>query len=259
MKRFVEELRPRQITDVRDRSGLVFIPVSPLYEWHGFQLPMGTDGLIAEGVAAALAEELDGLCCRTLPIALDETRDLKFKEQCGLPEDADVFGMNFPTLPLQSEYHNAELMNGMIKARLKAFKESGFRHAFLINHHGGAGQNDTLKEIAAAFSDDAFAVSALAVPAQNTFHEEGERFLYLKVGGHAGLSETMQLMAFRPDLVDLSELPEGELSVAETGILHHTPELPAEFNPHHATQELADKWRESTLENAAARVREILA
>ncbi len=167
--------------------------------------------------------------------------------------------MNFPTLPLQSEYHTPELMRGMLKARLKAFKDSGFRTAFLVNHHGGAGQNDTLAKIAAECSDETFTVSALSVPAQNSFHEEGERRLHLKIGGHAGLSETMQLMAFRPDLVDLDELPEGELFVAENGILHHEPVVPAEFNPRHATQDLADRWRESTLKNAAQRVREIMA
>lgn len=259
MKRFVEELRPRQITDIRDRTGIVFIPVSPLYEWHSFHLPLGTDGLIAEGVAAALADEFDALCCRTLPIALDVFRTADEKEQWGLGQNAGVFGMNFPTLPLQAEYHTPELMRGMIRARLKAFKDSGFRIAVLVNHHGGAGQNDTLSEVAEEISSDSFKVSALAVPAQNTFHEEGERFLHLKVGGHAGLSETMQIMAFRPNLVDLDELPGGDLSVAETGILHHTPEIPAEFNPHHATQELADEWRESVLKNAAARVREMIA
>ncbi len=254
MKRFIEELRPRQIVDVCERTGLVFIPVSPLIEWHSFHLPLGTDGLIAEGVAAALAEEFDGLCCRCLPIALDEARDTKSKEQWGLPEEAEVFGMNFPTLPLQSEYHTPELMRGMLEARLTAFKASGFRTAFLVNHHGGAGQNETLGEIASECSDDTFVVSVLAVPSLNAFHEEGDRFLHLKVGGHAGLSETMQLMAFRPDLVDLDELPEGALSVAETGILHHEPVVPAEFNPRHATQDLADRWRKSVLENAAARI-----
>ncbi len=259
MKRFIEELRPRQITEVRDRTGIVFIPVSPLYEWHSFQLPVGTDGLISEGVSATLAEEFDALCCRCLPIALDEFRTLETKEQWGLPENAEVFGMNFPELPLQSEYHTVELMNGMVKARLKAFKASGFRHVFLVNHHGGAGQNDTLKELADESSDKTFTVSALSVPRFNTFHEEGERFLHLKVGGHAGLSETMQLMAFRPELVELNEIPEGEIVVAESGILHSEPVVPAEFNPHKATQELAGKWRESTLENAAVRIREILA
>ena len=128
-----------------------------------------------------------------------------------------------------------------------------------MNHHGGAGQNETLIDIAEHYSDEAFTVSVFRVPGFNTFHEEGERFLHLKVGGHAGLSETMQLMAFRPDLVDLNEQEEGALSVAKTGILHHLPEIPEEFNPRHATQELADKWCASVLENTAACVREILA
>lgn len=176
----------------------------------------------------------------------------------GLDPDADVFGMNFPGLPLATENHTPELLDGMISARLAALKKSGFRFVFLVNQHGGAGQNDGLAAVAEKFSDKTFKATVLAVPKFNTYHEEGVRSLHLKVGGHAGLCETLQLMSFRPELIDLNELPEGELSVAETGILHNQPQIPAEFNPRNALPDLAAKWRVSTLENMANRVREII-
>lgn len=254
---FIEEMLPRQVVEKVHNPGIFFLPVSPLIEWHSFHLPLGVDGLISEGVSRALAEEFNALCCRCLPIALDEFRDPKTKKQWGLPENADVFGMNFPDLPLTSEYHTPDLMYGMVTARLKALKHSGIRSVFLVNHHGGAGQRETLEEIANIFSDDSFCVTALAVPPLNTFHEDGERALYLKAGGHAGLSETIQTLAFRPDLVDLSQLPAGELSVAESGILHGKPTIPAELNPHFAAQDLAEKWRTSVLKNGAKKVREV--
>ena len=39
------------------------------------------------------------------------------------------------------------------------------------------------------------------------------KYLKLEYGGHAGLSETNWLLAFRPDLIDLSKVPKGELNV----------------------------------------------
>ncbi len=258
MSRFIEELRPKQILDKIRNPGAVFVPVSPLIEWHSFHLPMGVDGLIAEGVSVALADEFDALCCRCIPMALDGFRSEKEKQAWGLDPQADVFGMNFPGLPLATENHMPELLDGMVSARLSALKQSGFRFAFLVNQHGGAGQNERLAAVAEKFSDKSFTVAVLSVPRFNRFHAEGARASHLKVGGHAGLCETLQLMAFRPELIDLNELPDGILSVASTGILHSEPQIPAEFNPRHALPELAAQWRTSTLENMAARVRETM-
>jgi len=258
MNRLIEELRPKQILEKIRKPGAVFVPVSPLIEWHSYHLPMGVDGLIAEGAAAALAEEFDTVCCRCIPMALDGSRTAEEKQAWGLDPQTDVFGMNFPGLPLMTETHTPELLAGMISARLTALKSSGFRFAFLVNQHGGAGQNETLMKTAKTFSDENFTVEVLRVPQFNTFHEEGERALHLKVGGHAGLCETLQLMAFRPELIDLNELSEGVLSVAQTGILHGKPEIEAEFNPRNALPDIAAQWRSSTLENMAAHVREII-
>jgi len=260
--RLLEEMRPGQVLEIVRESGLVFVPISPRFEWHGVHLPMGTDGIIAEEAARRLAEAFDGGYFRTLPLALDEWRPKESKRQWGLDESADVFGMNFPTLPLESEYHESTDMERIVGGRLATIQRNGFRYAFLVNHHGGRGQGATLQRIAEKACGDGFQAETLLVPGCNRDALDDlppPKNLYLKVGGHAGIGETHQLMAFRPDLVDLGELSEGELSVPETGILYREPTIPEEFNPHHASQEIADRWRESVLANLAERVRQVIA
>ena len=261
MIRLIEELRPKQIISVAQKSSMVFIPVSPRYEWHSYHLPLGTDGIIAEETSKILAEKFNGLYFRCLPIALDEIRNDKFKEANGLEKNNYVFGMNFPNLPIESEYITKKEMNGLLNSRIKAMRNSDFKYVFLVNHHGGAGQFDCLKKIAKVWDKKDFRVIPLMIPAFNKFHpvkKENLEFLYLKIGGHAGLLETHQLMAFRPDLVDLDELPEGELLAVESGILHNQPRIESEFNPRHAKREFAEKWRDSVIENLSARITEII-
>jgi creatinine amidohydrolase/Fe(II)-dependent formamide hydrolase-like protein len=76
----------------------------------------------------------------------------------------------------------------------------------------------------------------------------------LTVGGHAGLSETMLVLAFRPDLVDLDELPDGALEVQQFGILHHRPTIEPQWNPRRASLEVAQRVRESIIEGIVAYV-----
>ncbi|HHH76661.1 MAG TPA: hypothetical protein ENL03_06525 [Phycisphaerae bacterium] len=255
----IEEMTPGMIAEIARKSSVVFVPVSPKYEWHGPHLPVGTDGIIAQEVARKLAEEFDGAWFHTLPLALDAFRDDREKLQWGLEKDAEVFGMNFPALEFTSEYAEANDMLRMVAMRLKAIKGSGFRYAFIINHHGGAGQMQTLKSLAGSTTDDAFTVEAIATCASNTYKIQDERRkLYLSVGGHAGLAETHWLMAFRPDLARLGELPAGELSVAQLGILHNEPVIPAELNPRNACQDIADGWGSSVIENIGNRVRTVI-
>jgi creatinine amidohydrolase/Fe(II)-dependent formamide hydrolase-like protein len=259
MNRLAEEMRPRQILDVARGSGAAFIPVSPRYEWHSYHLPMGVDGIIAESVAARLAEACQGVFFRTLSFGLDEVRSRDFKLQVGLDPEADVFGMNFPTVPLASEYCAQDVLREGVAGRLDAVRRSGFRYAFVINHHGGVGQVPTLEALAEAHSRPAFRVEVLLPARFSTFKPPAEHANDFRVGGHAGLCETLQLLAFRPDLVDLDELPEGALSAAGYGILHSQPTIPGEYNPRRASATLAQQWGENVMANLLARVRARLA
>jgi creatinine amidohydrolase len=238
----VEEMRPGEVAARALAGRPVFVPVSPCLEWHSYHLPLGVDGLIAEAVACRLAAQTGGCYCRCLSLGLDEIRSAEFKHRQGLPRDADVFGMNFPGLPVGSEYVDAEAFRAVVRARLAMLRRSGFTVAIIVNHHGGSGQRETLEREAREMSDAALRVHVLQVQQFGPRDLPDDERRALSVGGHAGLAETLQLMAFRPELVDMRALPDGELSVAASGILHSGAHIPVEDNPHRATLSCAQKW-----------------
>jgi len=254
----VEYLRPGRMVEMARDPGLALIPVSPAFEWHSYHLPLGTDAIIAEEVAARLAQRFGAAWFRVLSLGLDSVRDQAFKLSQGLDPAAHVFGMCFPTVPLASEYITIPAMRAQVEARLQAVKGSGFRCAALVNHHGGEGQVALLQDLAAAWTTPSFRVGFLATAAGPDFRPPPGTGASFHVGGHAGLAETLKLMAFRPDLVELSALPEGPLRAGELGILHSEPVIPAAFNPRQARAEWARAWGDHVMERLAAQVRSLL-
>lgn len=247
----IEELRPKQIMDVVSNSSMVFIPVSPVLEWHSYHLPLATDAIIAEEVAKLYAAHFNGLYFRTLSVSLEEWRNPKFLAQFGMPDTSKVYGMDFPGLSVKGEYHHSgpSFLRQAVEARLAAVKETGFKYAFLLNCHGGSGQSETLDQIANEWTSKDFKVVYIFPNRFNTYKPDKEHELYLKAGAHAGIRETHFLMAFRPDLIDLSEIPEGDLKAAEYGIYHSSPVIPDSLSPRHALKFIAKEVRKSILDN----------
>jgi creatinine amidohydrolase/Fe(II)-dependent formamide hydrolase-like protein len=240
----VEEMMPGDVIAARDRFPYALVPVSPMIEWHSWHLPLSTDGIIAESLCALVAERLGGVYHRALPLGLDAWRAPPELAAWGFAPDDRVFGMCFPDVPVASEYCDPEHMRALVGNRLAHLRASGFKGACLFNQHGGKGQSETLAAIAAEWSRTGFRVTALPVwrlPLRFR-HEK------LRVGGHAGLSETHWVLAFRPDLVDLTRLPDGELSVRHTGILHGKPTIEPEYNPRNALMAVAHQLREALIE-----------
>lgn len=240
-------MRPQQIVAAAREPGLVLVPVSPAFEWHSLHLPVGTDAIIVEEIAQRLALHFHAVYFRALSMGLDEWRGAEFKAQQGLDPNAGVFGMNYPDLPLGSEYVEAFAMQSVLESRLRAIRASGFRLAVLLNHHGGCGQFPLLDRLASTWSADGFHVLSLNTRLGEDFQPPPQFTHHFEFGGHAGIAETLHLMAFRPDLVDTNALPEGPLSAANAGILHHDPEIPASLNPRRAQVELAQAWGQHLL------------
>lgn len=67
------------------------------------------------------------------------------------------------------------------------------------------------------------------------------------------------LVGFRPDLADLNELPEGELPVAEFGILHDKPIIEPEQNPRHTSLLGAHRRRNLLVDALTQLVRDVVA
>jgi creatinine amidohydrolase/Fe(II)-dependent formamide hydrolase-like protein len=247
----VEEMMPGDVVAARDRFPYALVPVSPMVEWHSWHLPLSTDGIIAESLCALVAERLGGVYLRTLPLGLDAWRTPQELHAWGFAADDRVFGMCFPDVPIASEYCEPEHMRAMVGNRLAFLRASGFKGACLYNQHGGKGQGPTLQAIAAEWDRPGFRVAALSawrLPLAFS-HEK------LRVGGHAGLSETHWVLAFRPDLVDLTRLPDGELSVRRTGILHGQPVIEPQHHPREALMAVAHQLRTALVDALTASMR----
>ncbi len=246
-----EEMRPGEIVAARERSGCAFVPVSPAFEWHSFHLPMGCDALIAESISRLTAEQVGGIWFRPLSFGLDEWRPERQLVPWGFDKADRIYGMNFPELPLASEYNEPPAMRAAVTNRLHAIKDSGFPRAFIVSSHGGTGQTPVLEALARECSESGFEVHFVGTNALSDVTDES-----LRVGGHAGLAETTWLLAFRPELVDLTCQEEGELSVRRAGILHSKPTIEPEHNPRHVSLAVACALRESVVSNFVKLVRE---
>jgi creatinine amidohydrolase/Fe(II)-dependent formamide hydrolase-like protein len=249
----ITEMRPREILAARDRTGIIFIPVSPAFEWHSYHLPVGTDAIIAEELSRLVAERVDGLYFPAMSFGIDNWRTPEQKARWGFPEEQPVFGMTFPALPLVSEYSEKEEMIKAVGNRFDSVRQSGFRFVFIINNHGGQGQAKALNEFAREYDSPECRLCYVQVQSLPLPKELG-------TGGHANLdNETAVLVGFRPELADMSELPEGELPVVEYGILHSQPIIEPEKNPRNTSLLGADQRRNHLVEELTKLVQAVVA
>jgi len=249
-----DEMRPGEIIEAIKRGPYAFVTISPTFEWHSFHLPMGTDALIPQELSKIAAGKIGGIWFRPLSMGLDSWRGQEEKEMWGFKPEEEVYGMNFPDLPLRSEYCEQEEMVRAAKNRIKSLENSGIEHVFLINHHGGKGQFKTVEQVAEETTSDQMGVHAVRTYQLNDLTEKDG---WIGVGGHAGYSETTWLAAFRPDLVDLDEQEKGSLSVRHTGILHSKPEIEEEWNPVNISFEVAELLKERVVSNFIALVMDL--
>jgi creatinine amidohydrolase len=252
----IEEMRPGEIVAALKRASVAFVPVSPMLEWHSWHLPLGTDALVCEAICRELATQIGGVWFRPLAFGLDSLRTPEQKQMWGIPEDVDVYGMQHPAFPVKCEYCQTPEMRAAIANRVGMLRRSGVSHVLLLNHHGGAGQFQTITEAARELTDATTQVHDLRT---YQFNDLSEADGWYGTGGHAGYAETTWVMAFRPELIDLTQLPEGELKVYEYGILHDHPTIEARWNPRNVRPEVAQRLRERVVTNLAAYVRRALA
>ncbi len=245
-KKPFEEMRPGEIQEALEIAPYAFVPVSPMIEWHSYHLPMGTDGLISEAICQTMAEKLGGVWFRPLSFGLDSWRGDDQKVMWGFSSDERVFGMNFPDVPLVSEYCKVSDLKKAVENRVKALRGIGIKHIFLLNHHGGKGQIPTIEELGKELSDDKISVHGLKTYQFNDLTEDEG---FYGVGGHAGYAETTWLMAFRPELIDLTKLNPGELSVRKTGILHNKPLIEEKWNPGNVSSMVAKRLKHRVVDN----------
>lgn len=183
------ELFPRDLEAIRAATPLAYLPWGAL-EWHGPHLPLGLDGFTAEHVA-------ERLVCRTGGVLLPTT----WWPVTALPH------------PTSLSIDNA-VVRALLDQVLRSLATSGWRIVALLSGHYAHAHELVLIEAAESAIKE-LGLLVLAVPPMAMVDED--------MLDHAGLWETSQLMAIRPDLVRLEALGNDELDVASSAVLGQDP------------------------------------
>jgi len=199
-----EELRPHQIVEAREACPLAWLPVGGI-EWHGEHNPVGVDTLGANAVAIRCAETLGGL--RFPPLFYGENREAYLmetnydhgggiKEKMALPEENFAPGYMGRSVQEQDRAYLELLIH-----ILREIRSLGFPLTTIIAGHYPLRHHTT----AAA---EWFTIMCRPARAWATSGFELVRAENPDIGDHAGAWETSMMLATRPELVDLSRLPE---------------------------------------------------
>lgn len=172
-----------------------------LSEPHGLQNAMGLDGLKAYALVQRAAAEHGGVVAPPVWWHVHET-----------PLGLDWLShQNAPRPYLTSV--PAEVFLHQLVYQLRAAEAAGFRCAICVTGHYGGIEVD-MKQVCSVYSKHR--------PLRAVALADWEAIRYKDYhGDHAGRCETSQLWALRPELVDISRIPEKEFE----GVLFASPHV----------------------------------
>ena len=210
------ELRPHEFRKRLAERPIAYLPLGTL-EWHGEHLPLGSDGLISEGLMVECARQLGGIVMPPLHLGPDRSRLEGDGTQLQGMDCADV---TVPHRQLDGSCYwvSQGFFMCLIDAILDQLKRAGFRAVF-ADGHGPSRRSwaDNIEERKVCFGLKLFGVTS-------DFREAWKSQM-----DHAAKNETSCVMALRPELVDLSQLP-ADRSVWPQGVGGQDPrDATAEF------------------------------
>lgn len=176
------ELKPAEFLARRDAMPVVYLPMG-LCEPHGHVAPFGLDTIKADYLAEEAARRSGGIVSPTMSWHVHEVG-------YHVPWLREVMGSVNPLLAALPPH----LVLETLLYQFRAFANAGFRGVVVISGHNGS-QRD-LRLVAEAF--------AAVYPIAHFVRSDTELVAGKFVGDHAGRYELSQLLAIRPDLVDMS-------------------------------------------------------
>lgn len=196
--RDLARMRSTELSELLDERDVdVLLPLGSL-EQHGPHLPLSTDSIVAEAVAAAVAARADDAVIAPCLAVGVSPHHLGYAGTASIP---------------------APVVSGYVTAVVASLLQRGFRFAYVISGHAGnmpamdaglAALPAPLRARAAAFTD---------WPAQRAaMHDWAQRTLELDpaaVGSHAGHFETSMLLHLAPELVDMDAAVPGFIGPIE--------------------------------------------
>ena len=222
------KLRPRELVKKREETPVAYIGLGVL-EWHGFQNPLGLDGLKADGVAIHLAKKIGGITMP--PLYWGEVRS----DLCELVVDPSVSKWlpsyintdqtveickemkleksDFLEDAKRSEKTGWELYERLLIRIFFQIETLGFKVIIPIPGHFPL--IPPCKRAIEAYVNEG-GKSKIFMLEDHMFADDG------RAGDHAAKFETSIMMALYPELVDMNEL-DTDLSEPNLGVIGPDP------------------------------------
>ena len=189
-----EDLRPRQVEAILKEAPVAYLPWGSL-EWHSYHNPIGLDALKVHGLCMMAAEQTGGVVWPPIFAGYQTMKPhANFKHTIEVP---------------------AEVIMGLVNAYLDQCADEGFKLVVVVMGHYGSEHVKAIMHVVENWPRVRQPGSDMKIWAFPEYRVREEAPLR---GDHAGLYETSLMMFLRPELVDLSELPEdGEVCGTEAG------------------------------------------
>jgi len=217
-----EQMKPDEYRQAKEAAPIAYLPWGA-HEWHGVHNPLGLDTLKAH----ALCMEL---CAATGGIVFPPV-------YCGFQTMKSYAGFDC-TL----EFSRA-LVQEHVRQYLRELASEGFKVIIILMGHYGGEHQKAILEVVKDFNESEDSAAAWAFPDYEPTKDEGFP------GDHAGAAETSYMMHFHPELVDLSKLPNRQVSTEQDGIMG---------DPLDASPERGRQQAQVFVKNAAPKVMQLL-
>lgn len=173
----LEAMFPEEIAARIAARPLLVLPFGTI-EWHSHHLPVGLDGMVAEGIGERIAALTEGVLC---PVSYWAVGGVPYPYTLNLP---------------------ADLVEPLYVAAFEQFGAMGFRVLVALTGHFGLDQTLVIKRAALTVMRRS-PVTILPLAEYDLTTDIGYK------GDHAGTGEASLLWALRPELVRLDAVPAG--------------------------------------------------
>jgi len=214
-----EEMMPHEIVAARNAKPVAYLPIGGV-EWHGEQNPVGLDTVKAHELCMRAAQQGGGLVMPALfwgesresgLLEFNHNQDGKVTEKMDLPKENFAPGY-MGGVTVEEEHAAYDQLLTHIYYQLKSL---GFRVIFVLCGHY------PLKPFAER-NAKLFMEKNPEIKIYAGIEADPVRDIYPKGGDHAGKWETSIMRTLRPELVDVSVLPEDK-SIPPIGVYGEDP------------------------------------
>jgi creatinine amidohydrolase len=223
---YYAELLPHEFMKRLHDKPVAYLPLGTL-EWHGVHLPLGSDAIQSEALMVACAQQLGGVVMPPIFLGPDQAVLGKTGQSF---YGMDAIPASLPPRQLEGSCYwvSKGFFKQLIDAIVVQLKRTGFQAVFADGH--GPSRWSWVQDIPereARFGLKLFGVTA------------DIKHAWKYQIDHAGQNETSIMLAIRPDLVDLSRLPQDSTIPVER-ILGKAPRR--------ATTKLGNKYLDAAVD-----------